>query len=75
MNTRLFREFLESGKMIVYTEGKSYPKDESYATGRGNLEDINVAVLINEGTAIAIPTTRKPTKAYLTPTTLSLLLM
>lgn len=46
-------EFLESGKMIVYTEGKSYPKDESYATGRGNLEDINVAVLINEGTASA----------------------
>lgn len=46
-------EFLESGKMIVYTEGKSYPKDETYATSRGNLEKIKLAVLINEGSASA----------------------
>jgi carboxyl-terminal processing protease len=46
-------EFLEGGKLIVYTEGKAYPRDEAYSTSRGNLEDIKVAVLINEGTASA----------------------
>jgi carboxyl-terminal processing protease len=46
-------EFLEGGKLIVYTEGKAYPRDEVYSTSRGNLEDIKVAVLINEGTASA----------------------
>lgn len=46
-------EFLKGGKLIVYTEGKAYPRDEVYSTSRGNLEDIKVAVLINEGTASA----------------------
>lgn len=46
-------EFLEDGKMIVYTEGKAFPRAEAFASGRGNLENIKVAVLINEGTASA----------------------
>lgn len=46
-------EFLKGGKLIVYTEGKAYPRDEVYSTAKGNLEDIKVAVLINEGTASA----------------------
>jgi carboxyl-terminal processing protease len=46
-------EFLEDGKLIVYTEGKAYPREDTYATSRGNLEDVEVAVLINEGTASA----------------------
>jgi carboxyl-terminal processing protease len=46
-------EFLKGGKLIVYTEGKAYPRDEVYSTAKGNLENIKVAVLINEGTASA----------------------
>jgi carboxyl-terminal processing protease len=46
-------EFLKGGKLIVYTEGKAYPRDEVYSTSRGNLENIKVAILINEGTASA----------------------
>lgn len=50
---RMADEFLEDGKLIVYTEGKAFPREDIYATGKGNLEDIKVAVLINEGTASA----------------------
>lgn len=51
--TAIADEFLEDGKLIVYTEGKSRPKDPTYATARGELEDIEVAVLINQGSASA----------------------
>jgi len=46
-------EFLPKGKMIVYTEGKAREKREYYATSRGELENTQVAVLINEGSASA----------------------
>lgn len=46
-------EFLEKGKMIVYTMGKARPKQEYKATDTGILEDMPIAVLIDEGSASA----------------------
>ncbi len=51
--TQLADEFLGKNKMIVYTEGKSRPKQEFYATSRGNLEETPVVILVNEGSASA----------------------
>ena len=51
--TRLADEFLPTNKMIVYTEGKSRPKQEFYATSNGELEETPVVILINEGSASA----------------------
>ena len=46
-------EFLEKGKLIVYTEGKNRPRVSSYATRKGNCHKIKVAVLIDEWSASA----------------------
>lgn len=46
-------EFLEDGKLIVYTEGRKSKRDNSYATSKGSLEDIEVIILINSLSASA----------------------
>ncbi len=46
-------EFLPKGQLIVYTEGKARSKQEFIATSGGDLEGVEVAVLINEGSASA----------------------
>lgn len=46
-------EFLESGKLIVYTEGRSRPKSSYYATHRSSCADLKVTVLIDEWSASA----------------------
>jgi carboxyl-terminal processing protease len=46
-------EFLPSGKLIVYTEGKSRSKNFAFATDRGNLQDKDVVILIDGGSASA----------------------
>ncbi|OQX78697.1 MAG: hypothetical protein B6D61_04925 [Bacteroidetes bacterium 4484_249] len=46
-------EFLENDKLIVYTEGKNQPKEIFYASTRGRLENIDVIILIDEGSASA----------------------
>ncbi len=46
-------EFLQKGDMIVYTEGRSMPRAEHKADGRGALQDCGVMVLINEYSASA----------------------
>ncbi|MBL0047565.1 MAG: S41 family peptidase [Bacteroidetes bacterium] len=46
-------EFLSSGKKIVYTKGKSHPREDYTATSSGSLEKIKLAVLIDEGSASA----------------------
>lgn len=46
-------EFLKKGELIVYTKGKSRDRIDYIATSRGSLEDIDLAVLINEGSASA----------------------
>lgn len=50
---KLADEFLSDGNMIVYTEGLNSSKREYMATARGNFEDANVIVLIDEGSASA----------------------
>ena len=51
--TDIADEFLEEGELIVYTKGKSRERKEFLATTKGQLEDTEVAVLINEGSASA----------------------
>jgi carboxyl-terminal processing protease len=46
-------EFLEQGKMIVYTQGSKQRKEEYKATSRGAFEKGKVVVLIDEGSASA----------------------
>ncbi|MBI9067124.1 MAG: S41 family peptidase [Salinivirgaceae bacterium] len=46
-------EFLDYGKLIVYTQGKSRPKSSYYATSRKSLEDVDLVVLIDESSASA----------------------
>ena len=46
-------EFLEDGKLIVYTEGRARPKDSAYATRRGDFEKGSIVVLVDEGSASA----------------------
>ena len=46
-------EFLKDGELIVFTEGRNRPKEETFATKNGQLENINIIVLIDEGSASA----------------------
>ncbi|MDR0582319.1 MAG: S41 family peptidase [Prevotellaceae bacterium] len=46
-------EFLDNGNMIVYTEGRARPRYEYRATNHGSCRHINLAVLIDEGSASA----------------------
>ena len=47
----LSNEFLEDGDEIVYMEGLHRPRQSYDADGRGKLKDIQLSVLIDEGTA------------------------
>ncbi|MGQ1785269.1 MULTISPECIES: S41 family peptidase [unclassified Saccharicrinis] len=49
----LCNEFLARGDMIVYTEGKSNPRYEFRANGKGTCQEIEVAVLVDEFSASA----------------------
>ncbi len=46
-------EFLPEGRMIVYTQGRSHPRQDYRATRNGLLETLPLAVLIDEGSASA----------------------
>ena len=46
-------EFLQRSDLIVYTEGRSSPKREYKADGRGRLKNVKVYVLVNEFSASA----------------------
>lgn len=46
-------EFLNKGKLIVYTKGLHRSKTVAYATSNGRLKNTDVGVLIDEGTASA----------------------
>ncbi len=46
-------EFLKEGQLIVYTEGRSRPKDSAFATRNGDFEKGKLAVLVDEGSASA----------------------
>ncbi len=49
----MVNEFLPAGKLIVYTEGKAYPRNESYSNGEGSCQHSPVIVLIDEISASA----------------------
>lgn len=46
-------EFLSQNELIVFTEGRSFPKQEYNATARGGFETGKLVVLIDEGSASA----------------------
>ncbi len=46
-------EFMESGQLIVYTEGRAIPTTREYANGNGFLKNMPLAVLIDESSASA----------------------
>ena len=46
-------EFLSDNRLLVYTEGRSFPKDETYSRRQGLFEKGRLVVLIDEGSASA----------------------
>jgi carboxyl-terminal processing protease len=51
--TMIADQFLEEGQLIVYTEGRTRPRENDYATSRGILKETKVVVLIDEASASA----------------------
>lgn len=51
--TRMVNEFLPEGKLIVYTEGRNYPRYQEVANGTGSCQEMPLVVLIDEGSASA----------------------
>lgn len=50
---RIADDFLEKGKLIVYTEGHSRAREEYLATQEESGKDLGLAILIDEGSASA----------------------
>ncbi len=50
---RMMNEFLQRGDMIVYTEGKAFPRMEYKADGSGTCKNMRLIVLIDEFSASA----------------------
>lgn len=46
-------EFLADRKLIVYTEGRNSPRENTFATGEGRFEKGRLVVLVDEGSASA----------------------
>jgi len=51
--TMIADQFLEEGQLIVYTEGRTRPRENDYATSRGMLKKDKVVVLMDESSASA----------------------
>lgn len=51
--TDITDEFLDTGKLIVYTEGKNQPRYSMNSTSKGQAQDGNLVVLVDEGSASA----------------------
>lgn len=50
---QLADQFLSAGELIVYTEGRAYPRRDANATAAGTFEKGRLVVLIDEGSASA----------------------
>ena len=50
---RMANEFLQRGELIVYSEGRSYPRYEATANGTGRFKDTPLVVLIDNFSASA----------------------
>nr|MDA3821151.1 S41 family peptidase [Bacteroidales bacterium] len=46
-------QFLEANKLIVYTEGRSRPRNNEYSTSKGVLKDDDLVIIIDEFSASA----------------------
>lgn len=51
--TKIADEMLAKNMMIVYTQGRVRKKEEFYSTEKGNLQNIEIVILINESSASA----------------------
>ncbi|MFH0756486.1 MAG: S41 family peptidase [Bacteroidota bacterium] len=51
--TMIADQFLQEGQLIVYTEGRTRPRENDYATARGILKDDKVVILMDESSASA----------------------
>ena len=49
----MVNEFLPAGRMIVYSQGKAYPRSEAKSDGKGSCIDLPLVVLIDEFSASA----------------------
>ena len=50
---RMANEFLSRGELIVYSEGRAYPRYEATANGAGRFKDVPLVVLIDNFSASA----------------------
>lgn len=50
---RMVNEFLPEGKLIVYTQGRKYPRTDEFANGTGSCQKMPLVVLIDESSASA----------------------
>jgi len=50
---QIAEEFLQQGQLIVYTEGKSSPRKSYFASKKGSLSEMPLAILIDQGSASA----------------------
>ncbi len=46
-------EFLGKNRLVVYTEGKSQARKDHFATSNGELEEVNVIIIIDQNSASA----------------------
>lgn len=44
----MINEFLQDGRLIVYTEGKAFPRNNVFANGNGTCKDASIVVLTDE---------------------------
>jgi carboxyl-terminal processing protease len=49
----MVNEFLHKGDLIVYADGRNFPRQDSYANGSGTSKEDDVVVLIDELSASA----------------------
>jgi carboxyl-terminal processing protease len=52
-STTIANEFLEAGKLILYTKGRAYPREDYVADEDGICKKDGLVILIDEGTASA----------------------
>lgn len=50
---KIANHFLRKGQLIVYTQGRAFPRTEAKATGKGLFEEGGLVILIDEYTASA----------------------
>ena len=50
---QIANQFLKEGQLIVYTKGRTQPRNEARATGKGEFETGDLVILIDEWTASA----------------------